>query len=150
MGGETSKPESKRVEEERIEHPHFLHAEIVDVDQKGDQLIKMRVPVHGEKTIKDWETGLNEIRAFDRESLLLPAYHSFESQGFCGTSGMLNVHTPLPRYSTLTTPISSPSRSRIDGRGKRRRVSARQSYGTCSTPSAPRQPSSTKKAKGPS
>ena len=49
------------------------------------------MPINGERMIKDWENGLKSISGFDKEFLLLPTYHSFESQGLCGTSGILNV-----------------------------------------------------------
>ena len=89
MGGESTKP--LRLENEFIDHPKFQDVEIVEAEKTHDKLIKIRCPVTGQSTISEWENNLKVTKGFNKENLLLPKFHSFDNQGLCGNSGMLNV-----------------------------------------------------------
>ena len=99
----------------------------VDQKDKDAHLIKMRVAVSGERTIKDWENGLVSVKGFNKEGLLLPAYHVYESQGFCGTAGILNVGLFGFRSSSRIILTCCRNRYRIEKRTKS--ILVRRSYG---------------------
>lgn len=101
MGPSQQKPVSSTNNQEfpKIAHQVFSNRQIVK-NGTEDQNILVKVAVPHQRDYLTWVQKLTKLGY--HESLLLPKRHSFNKQGFCGLSGVVDVRTDSFRYSTKT------------------------------------------------
>jgi hypothetical protein len=112
MGPSQQKPVSTTSNEEfpKIAHEVFSNRQIIKNGQDEESIL-VKVAVPHQKEYLSWVGHLTKTGP--NEALLLPKSHSFNKQGFCGLSGVVDVSLPLPRSTTKTTPSCCRTRSTI-------------------------------------
>lgn len=76
--------------ETKINHPRFQNIRVVRNGFDGDR-IEVKVAVANENEYNQWANQVKGL-SFNTENFLLPESHTFEKEGFCGSTGFVTVH----------------------------------------------------------
>ena len=71
-----------------IHHERFANRVIIKSDKEDDEIM-IKVALPSEKEYNVWKDELGKLG--EQEALLLPKRHSFHREGFCGSTGYVEV-----------------------------------------------------------
>ena len=110
MGPAQQKPTSGNQNDDfpKINHEVFSNRTIVKNGPEEESIL-VKVAVPHQKDYQAWADKLKKVG--QSEGLLLPKKHNFQKEGFCGMSGVVEVHLLALRSTTKSTPSSSPTKS---------------------------------------
>ena len=104
-------PAEEESEIAHIHHERFANRVILKSDKEED-VIMIKVALPSEKEYNAWKEEL--LKLGEQDTLLLPKRHSFQREGFCGSTGYVEVLSQLSSSSTRTIRSSSAMRSTIE------------------------------------